>query len=73
MIWVRLLSVRPGTMFTLIQIFQSFLDGLRPQRDLDESYLAQSSDLCDLERRMRAIDDRGRDPASDITIGLYAR
>jgi hypothetical protein len=60
-------------MFTLYHLSQSFFDMFRPQRDRDESYLAQASDLCDLERRIRAIDDRGRDPASGITLGLYAR
>ena len=60
-------------MFTLIHTVQSFVDLFRPQRELDETYLAQASDLCDLERRMRVIDDRGRDAASGITLGLYAR
>jgi hypothetical protein len=60
-------------MFTLIRLVQSLIDQFRPQRDRDESYLAQSSDLCDLERRMRSLDDRGRDPATGISLGLYAR
>ncbi len=60
-------------MIMLLHLVQSLLDLFRPQRDLDESYLAESTDLCDLERRMRAIDDRGRDPVSGITFGLYAR
>lgn len=60
-------------MFTLYHLVQSFLDLFRPQRDLDESYLAQATDLCDLERRIRAIDERGRDPASGIALGLYVR
>ena len=60
-------------MLTITHFIQSFLDFFRPQRDLDEAYLAQASDLCDLERRMRAIDDRGRDADSGITFGLYAR
>lgn len=60
-------------MLTLFHLLQSFLDQFPPQGDLDESYLSQASDLCDLERRIRAIDDRGRDPASGISVGLYAR
>ncbi len=60
-------------MFTLIHLLQSALEAVRPQRDGDESYLAQSADLCDLERRIRVLDDRGRDPAAGITLGLYAR
>jgi hypothetical protein len=60
-------------MFTLHHCLQSLFDLFRPQRDLDEAYLAQSIDLCDLERRMRTIDDRGRDADSGITLGLYAR
>ncbi len=60
-------------MFSLLRFVQTVLDLFRPQRDIDESYLSQASDLCDLERRIRAIDDRGRDPESGISLGLYAR
>lgn len=60
-------------MFTLFHLFKSFIELFQPQRDRDESYLAQSVDLCDLERRIRAIDERGRDPSAGIAVGLYAR
>lgn len=60
-------------MLMLYHLIQSFLDLFGPQRDRDESYLAQATDLCDLERRIRAIDERGRDSESNITFGLYAR
>ncbi|MDP2005411.1 MAG: DUF3563 family protein [Rubrivivax sp.] len=60
-------------MFTLIHLFHAVIEAFRPQRDRDESYLAQSADLCDLERRIRTLDERGRDPAAGITLGLYAR
>jgi Protein of unknown function (DUF3563) len=30
----------------------------RDEPPLDEAYLAQATDLCDLERRMRALDAR---------------
>ena len=60
-------------MFTLIHFFHAVIEAFRPQRDRDESFLAQSADLCDLERRIRTLDERGRDPATGITLGLYAR
>ncbi len=60
-------------MFTLLHFFKSFAEMFRPQRDRDESYLEQSVDLCDLERRIRALEERGRDPCSGIAVGLYAR
>lgn len=55
----------------------SFLKNLRPiiesQRERDEAYLAAATDLNDLERRMRAIDQRGRRGLPAIAVGLYTR
>lgn len=31
------------------------------QDELDAAYLAEAVDVCDLERLMREVDDRGRD------------
>lgn len=55
----------------------AFLKNLRPiiesQRERDEAYLAAATDLNDLERRMRAIDQRGRRGLPAIAVGLYTR
>ena len=38
------------------------------QHECDEAYLAEAEDVCDLERRMRRIDARGRDAASPFAL-----
>ena len=43
------------------------------EQDRDEQYLAQASDIYDLERRMREIDQRGRCAANDLTFSLGLR
>lgn len=57
-------------MLTLAHLTKALLDLLRPPRDRDERFLAESTDLCDLERRMRAIEERGRAPVGGIAPGL---
>ena len=59
-------------MFTLTHIFQSVIALFQTDRDSDERYLAQATDLCDLERRLRVLEDRGRDGAAGLRVGLYA-
>lgn len=60
-------------MMTLLHLMQSLLARLAPQGNPDDAYLAQAVDVADLEWRLRAIDERGRDPMSGIALGLYAR
>lgn len=42
------------------QLIKHLLPAIQSQRERDESYLAESVDIYDLERRMREIDCRGR-------------
>ena len=51
-------------MFSLFQPLKAFLVGPPSQREADDAYLSQSVDICDLERRMREIDQRGRGPST---------
>jgi hypothetical protein len=60
-------------MFTILQLFKSFLSQFASRSDRDDAYLAGAVDACDLEYRLRAIDERDRDPMSGIAIGLYPR
>lgn len=57
-------------MLTLVHLTNVLLDLLRPRRDRDERFLADATDLCDLERRMRAIDERDRVQVGGIAPGL---
>jgi hypothetical protein len=60
-------------MSSLIQLLWSLLPSVESQSDRDEAYLAGAMDIHDLERRMRSIDNRGRDRDAAITVGLYNR
>ncbi len=60
-------------MFHLIKVLQSVMPRADSQRALDDAYLARSSDVHDLERRQRTLDERGRNPLGGIALGLYAR
>jgi hypothetical protein len=56
-------------MSKLIEIIKSFLPAFKSQHDIDEAFLSESSDACDLERRMRLIDNAARDSARSLVFG----
>jgi len=60
-------------MSSFLNLIKALFFGAPPQRDVDEAYLADSVDIYDLERRMREIDQRGRNPAYGVMLGLYVR
>lgn len=60
-------------MNTILTLLKSLLPSIESQAERDEAFLAESVDIHDLERRMRTIDERGRNRANGITFGLYAR
>lgn len=60
-------------MNTILSFLKSLLPVIESQQERDEAYLAESADILDLERRMRAIDERGRNHMGGIALGLYAR
>jgi hypothetical protein len=60
-------------MLPLLQFLKFLLTRTETRPDPDEAYLAQAVDVYDLERRMRDIDERGRNPLSGISLGLYPR
>lgn len=60
-------------MNTLLTLLQRLLPTIESQRDRDEAFLAEAVDIHDLERRMRQIDERGRNRNAGISVGLYAR
>jgi hypothetical protein len=60
-------------MFPLLKFLQSLFSRAEPRHDFDETFLAGSVDIYDLERRMRTLDERGRNPTGGIALGLYTR
>lgn len=49
-------------MSKLFELIKALLPGFVSSQERDEMYLAQSHDVCDLERRMRELDRRARHP-----------
>ncbi|PKO62422.1 MAG: DUF3563 domain-containing protein [Betaproteobacteria bacterium HGW-Betaproteobacteria-18] len=56
-------------MSKLIELIKAFMPGFKSQHDIDEAFLAESSDACDLERRMRLLDSDARDSAHGLVFG----
>ena len=59
-------------MTTLLNLLKSLRPSIESQQDRDDAYVAGAVDICDLERRLREIDERGRRDLSPIAHGLYA-
>lgn len=60
-------------MSSFLNFLKSLLPHIKSQQERDESYLSQSIDLNDLERRLRDIDMRGRNKfQAGPAIGLHA-
>jgi len=64
---------RGTTMSTILNFLKYLLPTIQSQQERDEAFLAESVDIHDLERRMRTIDEHGRNRSAGITFGLYAR
>ena len=56
-------------MSIVIQLIKALTPHIRSQKDLDEAYLTESADSCDLERRMREIDKRSQEPSHGLAYG----
>lgn len=57
-------------MSMVIQLIKALTPHIRSQKDFDDAYLSESADACDLERRMREIDQRSREPSRSLAHGL---
>lgn len=56
-------------MSKLIEIIKSFLPAFKSQHDIEEAFLSESTDVCDLERRMRLIDNAEREGSRGLAFG----
>lgn len=52
-----------------IELIKAFFLGFKSQRDTEAAFLAESADVCDLERRLRLIDSDRRDGARGLLFG----
>lgn len=59
-------------MKSLLDLIKSLRPSIEGPQDREAAYLAGAVDICDLERRLREIDRRGRGTWSAIAHGLYA-
>jgi hypothetical protein len=60
-------------MSKLFELIQALFPGRMPRLDGDEAYLAESTDIAELERRMREIDRRGRSCSLDLVFAVGLR
>lgn len=60
-------------MTALLKLLHSLFARTAPRPDANDAYLNDSVDIYDLERRMRTLDERGRNPLGGIALGLYTR
>lgn len=56
-------------MSTLLAFIKALVPGFQSQKESDEAYLAESTDVYDLERRMRQIDLAARTQAHYLVFG----
>jgi hypothetical protein len=55
-------------MSRLLDFIKALIPRLEPQHVLDETYLAQSVDIYDLERRMRELEQRSRNASQSLAF-----
>ena len=60
-------------MSKVFELIKALMPRIEPQHLRDEAYLAESVDIYDLERRMREIDQRGRNASQDLIFSLGLR
>lgn len=60
-------------MSKLIELIQALLPRVETQAEHDQTYLNDSVDIYDLERRMREIDGRAATLATGLRLGLVLR
>ena len=61
-------------MFSLLQSLKNlFTSSASPAQDRDDQYLAQSTDIYDLERRMRQIESGRHNLYSIGSYGIFMR
>ena len=61
-------------MSKLLKLIKAYLSRPMSQKDREDTYLNQSVDICDLERRMRAIDKRSNQFSThNLIVGMEGR
>ena len=56
-------------MSNLIERIKALIPFTKSQKELDEAYLSQSANMCELERRMKDIDLNARNQARSLISG----
>ena len=56
-------------MSNLIELIKALIPFTKSQKELDEAYLSQSANMCELERRMKDIDLNARNQARSLISG----
>ncbi len=56
-------------MSKLIELIKALIPGFLTEKDVQDKFLAESRDGCDLERRMHVLDLRARDASCGLIWG----
>jgi hypothetical protein len=59
-------------MSTFIELIKALVPSFKSKEELDDRYLSEASDACDLERRMHELDIRARDSSRGLIWGYRA-
>ena len=57
-------------MSILLQLIKALTPHIKSQKALDDAYLSDSTDVYDLERRMREIDQRSCSASGGLAYGI---
>jgi hypothetical protein len=60
------------TMSKLVNLIKAIVTSFKSKEELDDRYLSQANDACDLERRMHELDIRDRDSSRGLIWGYRA-
>lgn len=57
-------------MSIFFQLIKALTLHIKSQKDADDAYLSESTDVCDLERRMHELDQRSCNGSSGLSYGI---
>ncbi|PIY28305.1 MAG: DUF3563 domain-containing protein [Comamonadaceae bacterium CG_4_9_14_3_um_filter_60_33] len=56
-------------MSKLTELIKALIPGFKSQHDMNEAFLSESTDVSDLERRMRLLDGDAQDRSRTLVFG----
>jgi hypothetical protein len=60
-------------MSKILSLVKALLPSMQSRQERDDTYIAEAVDIHDIERRMREVDGRSRNPLPGLQNGLGLR